>query len=531
MSQFRYRNSLQLLLPLFSLLLFVLIMLPGCSGGGGGGGGSMDYGSAPPPTTPTTPVTPITPDNSALEYDTTYYWQVEACSNDGRKSPGTTWSFTTSAKDNKTLSAPVNSDVAKTVAISHINRLKGRQEFLSRYSSQLEKLNDNSIASIEQLTDENAAILAYIVHLNPAGYIVVPASTSLPPVLAYSLKSNINTEDNDDNVLLNILKNDLKLRNRALKEKSFSNITVFKNRSLWLKFINGSENNPEKSENVWGPHIAFTTWNQGAPYNNLCPVDPQTRRRSTVGCVAVSMAQVMTFWQYPNNIDLTSADSYTTRTRKIEVDATAATLPSIDYNNGSPDDNAVAGLCLATGILIETDYVDGGSGAEFYAAYLAMRDRLGFKGALCDTYISTGFNPANLVNEMKAGRPSVLCITSEKGAHSVDADGYDEVLGTFHLNFGWGGQNDGWYSLPQGMPGYNVVEAAIVKISPDPINTVQNFPSMPSPADNASNISPDITLNWNCDGWDYFNVYFWSSQQSKPAVPTASNLTTTYFKP
>lgn len=510
------------------MLLLLLIMIPGCSGGGGGGGGSADYSSAPPATTP---VIPVTPDSSALEYDTGYYWQVEACSSDGRKSPGTIWSFTTASEDNKAPAESVTPDTAKTVALSHINRLRGRQEFISRYSSQLEKLNENSIASIEELTGEDSSPQAYIVNLKPVGYIVVPASTSLPPVLAYSLKSNMNMEDNTDNILLNMIKTDLKLRNRALKENSFSKTTAFSNRSLWLQYIKGSNDNPEKADNVWGPHIVFPTWNQSAPYNNLCPVDPRTQNRSTVGCVAVSIAQVMNFWQYPYNINLTSADNYTTRTGKIEVDASAASLPSIDYNNGSPDDNTIAGLCLAAGILIETDYVDGGSGAEFYTAYLALRDRMGFKEAVCDTYISTGFNPMNLVNEMKAGRPSVLCITSEKGAHSVDADGYDETEGTFHLNFGWGGQNDGWYSLPQGMPGYNVVEAAIIHISPDSIAPQQDSPYTPSPANNALNISPDVTLTWNCTGWDYYNVYIWKFTQSKPTVPTASNLTTTYFKP
>ncbi len=524
MSHSSYRKSLPLLILLFSLFLFVIIMLPGCSGGGGGGG-SSDYTTVQPS------VVPDNSDNSTLEYDTTYYWQVEACSNDGRKSPGTIWSFTTTAKDNKTFSAPVTFDTAKTVALSHIKSLKGRPEFSSCYSSQLEKFNDDSIVSIDEITDENASTLAYIVHLKPVGYIVVPATTSLSPVLAYSLNSNFSKEDNSDNVLLDMLKEDLKLRNKALKEKGFSETVALRNQSLWLQYIKGSFYNSEKSGSVWGPHITFTTWNQGAPYNNLCPVDPRTGNRSQVGCVAVAMAQLMTFWQYPQNIELTSADNYITRTGKILIDASAANLPSIDYNNGSPDENALAGLCLATGILIETDFVDGGSGADFYTSYLAIRDRLGFREAICDTYISTGFIPANLINEIKAGRPSVLCITSENGAHSVDVDGYDEETGAFHLNFGWGGQNDGWYSLPQGMPGYSVVEAAIIHISPDPVNIVQVTPYTPFPADNSYDISPNVTLKWNCTGWDYYNIYIWSSQQSKPSVPTISNLTNTFFKP
>ena len=45
------------------------------------------------------------------------------------------------------------------------------------------------------------------------------------------------------------------------------------------------------------------TWDQYAPFNNLCPIDSITKERSVVGCVATSMSQVMHFWQWPKTYD------------------------------------------------------------------------------------------------------------------------------------------------------------------------------------------------------------------------------------
>ncbi len=49
--------------------------------------------------------------------------------------------------------------------------------------------------------------------------------------------------------------------------------------------------------------------------------------------------------------------------------------------------------------------------------------------------------------------------------HNVVVDGYSEEM--YHLNFGWGGQYNGWYNLPDGIPyGLTVVEGAVVDLQP-----------------------------------------------------------------
>ena len=41
------------------------------------------------------------------------------------------------------------------------------------------------------------------------------------------------------------------------------------------------------------PPLIKSQWGQGAPYNNLCPMDPITGKRCVTGCMATAMAQIM----------------------------------------------------------------------------------------------------------------------------------------------------------------------------------------------------------------------------------------------
>ena len=537
MFYYRHRKAL---LTLFSNLLLVFIMLlifTGCGGGGGGGSSSssVDYNPASPEESTPQPTNEptVTPEpSSGLKADTTYYWQVESCGKDGSKNIGPTWSFTTTSKNNEAFDGEITADIAKTVAKNHLRWSKSRSEILFRYYDTLANADEEKIDSVIELeSNNNSQVLAYVINFDPTGYVVVPADKNLPPVLAYSWKNRFKTDDSDDNVLLKILKRDLQLRKKALNEKIVNKRTTLVNGVKWKKYIDNNLEYREDIGKVWGPLFAFTTWNQGAPYNNLCPVEPQSGKKTTAGCVAVSMAQVMNHWKYPLSVELTSSDNYTTNTYNIPIDAATASLSQIDYNNGNPDENTLASLCYAAGILVKTDYSSGGSGAEFYQSYLMLKNRLGYNEAVCDTYLDTGFDPVNLANEMKAGRPSVLCITSETNAHSINADGYDEATGTFHLSFGWGGENDGWYALPEGMPGYNFVEAAVIKLSPEQVVS-SGVPENPYPPNSGNGVETDVTLRWSCLDGDYYNLYLWCpSTESKPSNPTASNLTDKFFKP
>ena len=66
---------------------------------------------------------------------------------------------------------------------------------------------------------------------------------------------------------------------------------------------------------------------------------------------------------------------------------------------------------------------------------------------------------------MMEARPAYLGITGSGSGHAIIADGWNQTTGNYHLNMGWGGSWNGWYSLPNGMPsGFTQIHSAVINI-------------------------------------------------------------------
>lgn len=75
--------------------------------------------------------------------------------------------------------------------------------------------------------------------------------------------------------------------------------------------------------------LLTTTWNQGTPYNNLCP-EYTTGKKCATGCVATAMAQVMSYHQWPTSAT-EPIPGYKTRRYGITLSALPAT--TFDWAN------------------------------------------------------------------------------------------------------------------------------------------------------------------------------------------------------
>ena len=70
------------------------------------------------------------------------------------------------------------------------------------------------------------------------------------------------------------------------------------------------------------------------------------------------------------------------------------------------------------------------------------------------------------VNPFQANAHLAVVNPQGTAGHNVVVDGYN-TDDYFHLNFGWGGQSNGWYLLPDEIPyDLTVVEGVIVDIEP-----------------------------------------------------------------
>ena len=204
--------------------------------------------------------------------------------------------------------------------------------------------------------------------------------------------------------------------------------------------------------------LITTSWNQGNPYNYLCP-PMASRGNYPSGCVATALSQIMNYHKYPNHGK--GAYSYVFR----PDDATAQQLTAnfeetyYDWNNmldsyskGYSDvqRDAVATLMLHCGISVQMAYTSTGSGAYAVEATNALRTyfRYNENVRLYDRRFYTAeLWMQMLYTELNNKRPVYYKgVDTTNGGHAFVVDGYDKD-GLVHVNWGWGGKNDGYYDI------------------------------------------------------------------------------------
>lgn len=268
--------------------------------------------------------------------------------------------------------------------------------------------------------------------------------------------------------------------------------------------------------------LVETKWNQGTPYNNLCPSVNNVKCPS--GCVATAMAQVMKFWNYPD----------------VGTGRVTATLPSggtgegfinlaqkpFDWNNmidsysgydyTNEQGNAVATLMQAAGYAAKMNYAPGGSGALSINAAISLSKNFKYNPNI--QYLQRLYFNASewneiVYNELAAGRPILYGGQSTSVGHEFVCDGYDGN-GYFHFNWGWGGMSDGYFILDALNPnsvgtgggaggGYNSRQDIIIGIQPSSVETdvyLTQFGNLSASA-SGSNISLALNYNGNVGNW------------------------------
>lgn len=231
-----------------------------------------------------------------------------------------------------------------------------------------------------------------------------------------------------------------------------------------------------------------TRWNQGAPYNDACPMG--AFERTVTGCVATAMAQVMYYHQCPRGETLDTIPGY----KSPKIGKVLDTLPkttfdwknmlrTYDENANREQKNAVAKLMKYCGVSTEMDYAtakQGGSGTVAVELPYALTHYFGYSKAARyadrSGYTSKTWN--NMIyEELKEGRPVLYGgVTPTGGGHEFVCDGY-ESGDYFHINWGWSGLSDGYFRLSvlnpdqQGIGsfegGYSLSQCAILGVKPN----------------------------------------------------------------
>lgn len=226
--------------------------------------------------------------------------------------------------------------------------------------------------------------------------------------------------------------------------------------------------------------LSATRWNQGAPYNNNCPLHDGAR--SVTGCTATAMAQIMKFHEWPQD-RTRSIPAYTTETEKLFVSSLRSTTFRWGEmkNSYGPNDkgDAVAELMRYCGQSIKSDYSNIMTGAFTVDVMHALKTYFGYDHNI--EYKNMEFYSLSewerlIYDELEAGRPVYHAGYSMNGGHAFLCDGYDGK-GLYHFNWGWGGMYDGYFRLSLMNPesggigsgssdGYSFAQEIIVGIQP-----------------------------------------------------------------
>jgi len=193
------------------------------------------------------------------------------------------------------FAALVSEDQAKQVALSQIKIMLQNQP---DNNILIKNVESRKINEIRPILSNNGKILAFVAHLIPEGYIIIGPNTDVRPVISYSSYGRFSFEKSQENILLSLVINDME--NRLHFKSRLSPEYIEKNNQKWISILFNEKIKKLKAptSKQWGPYLV-TQWNQRAPYNNYCPVDPETSVRSLTGCVATAVAQIINYWKYP----------------------------------------------------------------------------------------------------------------------------------------------------------------------------------------------------------------------------------------
>ena len=241
--------------------------------------------------------------------------------------------------------------------------------------------------------------------------------------------------------------------------------------------------------------LVQTKWDQGYPYKTTCPMitAQETSRpyRCPTGCGATALAQIL-YYHHIENLPAVGAytiaeeSNYYGTFPEFTVPALSASTLNYDLLKRTylPADSTneygleVAKLMRHCGQSINMQYGPKASSSTLRDGTNALKEVYGLSNSLKSVY-RTDYSASSwlqmLHDEIAAGRPVILRGSSNSGSgHAFIADGFRG--GKIHINWGWGGVGDGFFSMTALDPddvtsvsnnltdGYNNQMAAIIGI-------------------------------------------------------------------
>lgn len=353
-------------------------------------------------------------------------------------------------------------------------------------------------------TETDGTVDYYVFNMAPAkGFVIVTADNNMTPVIAYSSESYFKNDINNRTGVSNWMNGAGNYIHAAILRGDQATAAIS---GIWTACLQGPYASSSRSGQV-GPLLGLIKWDQETGYQNpppydynlFCPWNSTDNQRCVTGCVATAMGQIMKYWNYPTTgtgsysyVDNTT-NGYTNNYGPQSANFGATTykwsqMPTaLNGSTNSSQDSAVSLLLYHAGVSVGMDYgddVQGGSGSAMsqydaggpgnpcaqnsYVAYFKYNPNTIQGYQYYNAYFHTyNFTSAQWIDSIKqeinAGRPIQYAgyDSTTNGGHSWVCDGYDPSNNNVHMNWGWGGYDNGWFAITALNPtntGYNFIK-------------------------------------------------------------------------
>lgn len=259
------------------------------------------------------------------------------------------------------------------------------------------------------------------------------------------------------------------------------------------------------------------------------------------------MAQVMKYWDYPTNgtgshgyydgagiPDAYGYQSANFGTTTYDWDAMPNVLTGsglqTDAKSSSNSIDAVSTLIYHCGVSVDMDYGYNGSGISSNEIYKVSNSLEGYFNYSSSSQYVVKNNYSNpdwddlLRNNLTYNKP-IFYVGTGTGGHAFVLDGYTQMqtecctyYAVFHVNWGWGGSQNGYYYLSDLTPrnfNFNYNQAAVADITPPNLTyappSQPNYISEPACSPHCREIEVDYFVptvnNATSYEWDITGIY------------------------
>ena len=347
--------------------------------------------------------------------------------------------------------------------------------FALKYNYDPESLTPIIAYTSTMLRGENGSAPSfYVVNFEPKGFVIVSGDDRVQPILAFSDEGVFVTEDVPAHIRFFLDGYTEEIQYVVDNQQYGDEITLQK----WERLLSTNTFAEKDGDGniVVAPLLGNNKWNQTQYYNDLCPADatgsPAYGGHAAVGCGALVMGQVMRYWHFPSTG--IGSHSYNSSYGTLSANFGATTyhyenMPDKFTFAYHPDScvEAVATLLYHCGVAVNMNYGPSASVANSNRIVSAFSTYFRYPPTI--QYIERGGLSSTawlnyLKDELDEGAPFLYGGSGNYGGHVWICDGYQDD-DFFHFNWGWGGQQNGFYALTNcSSYGFNSNHAIIIGI-------------------------------------------------------------------